>query len=571
MTTFRDLGLSSELIASVEQLGFENPTPIQEKAIPYLLSEQADLIGLASTGTGKTAAFGLPLLQLVNPNDRRTQGLILAPTRELCLQITNDLQQYAKQLPSIKITAVYGGANIRSQMSSLKAGTQIIVATPGRLMDLMERGSAKIQELDYVVLDEADEMLNMGFQEDIESIMSSVRKGYKTWLFSATMPAEVRRIANKFMTEPYELTVGTKNETNKNITHLYMIAQTRHRFDILKRIIDMNPDIYGLIFTRTKMDAQDLSDRLVREGYRADALHGDLSQNQRDRVMARYREKSVQLLVATDVAARGIDVDTLTHVINFGLPDELEVYTHRSGRTARAGKSGECISLILQKDKGKIKQLEKKTKAQFQLMDIPEPKDICANQLKNLVERVKKEEPNLKEMESFLPQLEDEFQDYSKEELLHKFLSLEFGRFLSHYANAKELTQDEDKNRNDYTFQRFFVSLGELDGLDKRGMFDFINSLGLGRIQIGRIEIKRSFSFLEVEEGREQEFMDAVNAFNFEGRQLKAEITDKPMSPSKKGKGRNDKFRGGGRSRDFGGKKDFGKKKDFKRKRAYRN
>lgn len=533
MNPFSQLGIMPELVAAVEALGFENPTPIQEKAIPALLSSNRDFIGLASTGTGKTASFGLPMLQKIDAGDKRTQGLILAPTRELCNQIAKDLASYAINMPSIAVVAVYGGASIDNQIRDLRKGAQIIVATPGRLIDLLDRGAAKIHGVDIVVLDEADEMLNMGFKEDIDTILENVvNNDRRTWLFSATMPAEVRAISKKFMEDPFELTMGNKNASNANITHYYYVARAKDRYEVLKRVVDVNPEIFGIIFTRTKVEAQEIAEKLIKDGYDADSLHGDLSQAQRDKVMARFREKSLQILVATDVAARGIDVDNVTHVINYGMPDELEVYTHRTGRTARAGKTGIAISIIHTKETGKIKQLEKFTKASLIKLEVPSGKDICEKQLYKLVEKVHKVEVNEEEIQSYLPHIYQELESLSKEEVIKRFISLEFNRFLSYYENSGDLNIRGDERperaergeRGDkIPMERLFVSLGELDGMDKPRMLKFINSLRLGRIEIGRIDIKRSYSFIQVEAGMVDEFMETVNNWVYDGRDLKAE------------------------------------------------
>lgn len=592
MTTFQDLGLSHELVAAVEKLGYVHPTPIQQQAIPFLLTGERDLMGLASTGTGKTAAFGLPLLQSIDVTDRRTQGLIIAPTRELCLQIANDLKDYSSGMPSLDVVAVYGGANITTQMRELKRGAQVIVATPGRLMDLINRGAAKIHEVDYIVLDEADEMLNMGFQEDIDTILSSVQEERRIWLFSATMPAEVRRIASNYMYQPQEITVGTKNATNANINHEVYIVRARDRYAALKRIIDFYPEVFGIVFTRTKVEAQDIAEKLMRDGYNADALHGDLSQVQRDKVMARFRDRSIQILVATDVAARGIDVDNITHVINFGIPEELEVYTHRSGRTARAGKSGSSISIIHTKDLGKVRQLEKMTKAVFTKKDVPTGEEVCENQLFALVKKVHHVEVNQSAIEKYLPSIYDELKDLDKEEVIKRFVSLEFNRFLSYYQDSGDLNLREgerdrssDRDRGG-KFERYFISLGELDDLDKQGMLRFINGLKLGRIEIGRIEIKRSFSFVEIESSMAEEFLERVNGMNYEGRTLKVEPAGpRSFSPDKRRRRDGDGYKGGSRSggkrdggksygggRDKGGKRDGGRRdggKSFKKKKAY--
>ncbi|HCS20313.1 MAG TPA: ATP-dependent RNA helicase [Bacteroidetes bacterium] len=560
MNPFIQLGVSPELVAAVTTLGFENPTPIQEKAIPVLLSTDKDFIGLASTGTGKTAAFGLPLLQQINVEDRRTQGLILAPTRELCNQIAKDLSSYAVNLPAIAVVAVYGGASIDQQVRELRRGAQIIVATPGRLIDLINRGSAKINDVDIVVLDEADEMLNMGFKEDIDFILENVlTEGRRTWLFSATMPAEVRAISKKFMNDPFELTMGNKNATNVNISHEYYLVRAKDRYEALKRVVDLNPDIFGIVFTRTKVEAQEVAEKLIKDGYDADSLHGDLSQAQRDKVMARFRERNLQILVATDVAARGIDVDSVTHVINYGLPDELEIYTHRAGRTGRAGKTGIAISIVHIKEQSRIRQLEKYAKATFVKKDVPSGKEICSRQLFSLVDKVHNVAVNEEEIKTFLPHIFQELNELSKEDIIKRFVSIEFNRFLSYYENSGDLnikegergerTERGERDRSGANMERLFVSLGELDRIDKQGMLKFINSLRLGRIEVGRIEIKRSYSFVQIESSMADEFMEAVNNWVFEGRELKAERAGDRESSGDRG--------------DRGGDRDRPKSKSF--------
>ncbi|MDX5321585.1 MAG: DEAD/DEAH box helicase [Bacteroidota bacterium] len=570
MNPFIQLGVSPELVAAVETLGFENPTPIQENAIPVLLDTNKDFIGLASTGTGKTAAFGLPLLQQIHAENRQTQGLILAPTRELCNQIAKDLQSYAVNLPAISVVPVYGGASIENQIRDLRRGAQIIVATPGRLIDLIERGAAKINDVDIVVLDEADEMLNMGFKDDIDTILENVwNDNRRTWLFSATMPAEVRAISKKFMDNPFELTMGTTNAANTNISHEFYLVRAKDRYEALKRVVDLNPDIFGIVFTRTKIEAQEIAEKLIKDGYDADSLHGDLSQAQRDKVMNRFRERSLQILVATDVAARGIDVDNVTHVINYGLPDELEVYTHRSGRTARAGKKGISISIVHAKENGRIRQLEKFTKATFIKKEVPTGKEICERQLFSLVEKVHKVEVNEEEIAGYLPHIYNELSELTKEDIIKKFVSIEFNRFLSYYENAGDLNfkEGERQERNDRSnMERIFISLGELDRVDKQGMLKFINSLQLGRIEVGRIDIKRSFSFVQIESSMANEFLDAVNNWTYEGRDLRAERAgerDGGGDDFKKKKKRPFKDRGGrNESRPAGkseGSKSYGK------------
>src|SRR6201994_215930 len=444
MNPFIELGIRHDIVNAISELGFENPTPIQEQLIPVLLTGNNDFVGLAQTGTGKTAAFGLPLLELLDFEENHPQALILCPTRELCLQITNDLKNYAKNMRNVNVVAVYGGASISDQLHQIRRGVQIVVATPGRMLDIINRKAINFSKVSYVVLDEADEMLNMGFQEDIDSILSTTPPDKKTWLFSATMPAEVRRIAKKYMNEPFELTMGTKNTGNANIEHEYYIVRARDKYAAFKRIVDFNPDIFGIVFCRTKIETQEIAEALIRDGYNADSLHGDLSQQQRDKVMKRYRERNLQLLIATDVAARGIDVNDVTHVINYSLPDEVENYTHRSGRTARAGKTGVSISIINAKELGKIRQIEKVIGKQFIKAEIPTGFDVVEKQLFALVHKVHNVQVNEVQIEQYLPRIMDEFKELSKEEIIKRFASLEFNRFLDYYKNAPDLNVQAD-------------------------------------------------------------------------------------------------------------------------------
>ncbi len=571
MNPFIELGVSAELVAAVEAMGFVQPTPIQEKSIPVLLSADRDFVGLASTGTGKTAAFGLPLLQSIDLGEKRIQGLVLAPTRELCNQIARDLENFSANIPGLHVVAVYGGASIDTQIRALKRGAHIVVATPGRLIDLLDRGALSIGNVEVVVLDEADEMLNMGFKEDIDTILENVwNDEHRTWLFSATMPAGVKAIAQNFMDNPFELTVGTKNAANTNIAHEYYLVRARDRYETLKRIADLHPDIFGIVFTRTKVEAQEVAEKLIRDGYDADALHGDLSQAQRDKVMTRFREKSLQMLIATDVAARGIDVDNVSHVINYGLPDELEVYTHRSGRTGRAGKSGISISIVHSKEQGRIRQLEKFIKATILKKEIPTGEQICERQLFHLVERVHQVEVNEDQIAAYLPHIFHELNDLSREDIIKRFVSIEFNRFLAYYSGARDLNTQGGEGRGEgredgrRTMERLFVSIGELDGVDKQGLLKLVNSLKLGRIEIGRIEIKRSYSFLQVESSMVEEFLEAVNSTEYSGRQLRAERSgDRPVKEKRSfRKPRGEGSGGGFRKKDgFGdAKKSFSKK-----------
>ncbi len=561
MKLFSELGVGDELIQAITELGFEAPTPIQQQAIPELLKlGSRDLIGLAQTGTGKTAAFGLPLLQTLDFNGSKTQALILAPTRELCMQITNDLVSYSKYMANVRIVAVYGGASIQTQISQIKRGVQIVVATPGRLLDLIERRAIDITKVEYLVLDEADEMLNMGFREDIDSILSNTPDDKKVWLFSATMPREVREIASNYMTDPFELTVGKKNTGAENIEHIYYVVHARDKYRALKRIVDFNPDIFGIVFCRTKIESQEVAENLIKDGYNADALHGDLSQQQRDKVMKRFRDKSLQLMIATDVAARGIDVDDITHVINYDLPDELESYTHRSGRTARAGKSGVSLAIINMKETGKIRHIEKQINKKFIVGRIPDGVEVCEKQLFNLVNKVKAVEVNEKEIEKYLPTIMEELKDIDREELIKRFASIEFNRFLEYYRNAPDINIDSSKRSNSDGADGFrkgstiFLSLGAMDGFDKGAMLKYFCSItGMKGSDVGRIEVKGVYSFIDVEPGNENTIMEAFNGEVYKGRKVRADISGSTGGGGGGGgRSRGKKSYGGGRN-DYGG------------------
>ncbi|HNJ58989.1 MAG TPA: DEAD/DEAH box helicase [Chitinophagaceae bacterium] len=445
MITFSALGLDEKLVKATDALGFEHATPIQEKSIPVLLSGTKDMIGLAQTGTGKTAAFGLPLLQLVQVTEKYPQALIVCPTRELCLQIVNEIEQFKKFISGMHVVAVYGGASIGMQIRELKRGVQIVVATPGRLIDLIERKAINLEQIKYVVLDEADEMLNMGFQEDIEFILQNTPQRESTWLFSATMPGEIKKVTKKYMKNPFEVTVGKVNTANKSIDHQYFITQAQHRYETLKRLIDFNPGMYGIIFTRTKADAQEIAEKLTREGYDIDALHGDLSQPQRDKVMNAFRDKTLQLLIATDVAARGIDVKEITHVINYELPDDTEVYTHRSGRTGRAGSTGVCMSIVHAREIYKLRNIERFIQTKFNKLEIPSGKDVCRKQFYTFMDKLLQTDISHGEYATFLPMLQEKFAEVSKEEVLQRVAALEFDRFLKYYENAEDLNIREQK------------------------------------------------------------------------------------------------------------------------------
>lgn len=535
MNSFELLGIDAQTLQAVKDLGFENPTPIQEQAIPVLITGTQDFVGLAQTGTGKTAAFGLPLAHLVDFNERNTQALILAPTRELCLQITKDIVEYTKYKPGSNIVAVYGGSSIQTQISQIKRGAQIVVATPGRLLDLIERRAINITEIRYVVLDEADEMLNMGFQEDIDSILSNTPKGKQTWLFSATMPNEVRSIAKRFMTDPFELTVGKKNMGAENIEHLYYVVHARDKYAALKRLVDNQPDIFGIVFCRTKIETQEVAEHLIKDGYNADSLHGDLSQQQRDKVMNRYRERSLQLLIATDVAARGIDVEKVTHVINYGLPEDIESYTHRSGRTARAGRSGVAISIINMKEIGKVRAIERQINKKFVQGKIPTGAEVCEKQLFSLIHRIHNVEVNEKEIGKFLPAIYAELTDLSKEELIKRFTSIEFNRFLEYYKHAKDLNVDVSRSssgpggesfKKQYgNADRLFISIGKLDSVEPGQLVRMIASAAdIPGASIGKIDIKGAYSYVEVDKSLSAKVVQALNGQKFQSRTIRIEV-----------------------------------------------
>lgn len=586
--TFEELGLKSEVLKSLKELGFEAPTPIQQEAIPHLLGENSDFVGLAQTGTGKTAAFGLPLVSKVKENVKIPQGLVICPTRELCLQIAKDLQSYSNHL-KISVQSVYGGTDIRKQMTDIKRGVTIIVATPGRLVDLINRKAVNLSEVEYVVLDEADEMLNMGFKEDIDAILSQTPDWKNVWLFSATMPKEVAQISKNYMENPLEVSIGHKNQSNENIEHIYFVVKERDRYAALKRLIDFNPNIYGLVFCRTRRETALVAEKLGKEGYSAEPLHGDLSQAQRDSVMNRFRERAIQILVATDVAARGIDVDDISHVINYNLPDEIENYTHRSGRTARAGKKGESLVLINTGEGYKIRQIEGKIRTTFVKGEIPEPKEICEAQLLKLVSKVIATEVKEDDIAEFLPPVMAEFENLTKEEVVKRFISAEFNRFLDYYERAGDLNakagRDRDAGRDgdrgnrrdrsdrndrgdrgdrreraprkeDANKTRFFVNLGQRDGLNPGGLLRVVcDSTGLQSSNVGKIDILASYSFFEADNDLADKIIKEVNGTEYEGHTVNVEVTTK--KPSGGGNAGRRPSSGGG-SRSFGGPRSGG-------------
>lgn len=533
MKSFDGLGLSGQLVEAIRQLGFESPTPIQEKAIPVLLKGNVDLVGLAQTGTGKTAAFGLPLLELVDENVRSTQALVIAPTRELSVQITNDLENFSKSFKRLNIVTVYGGASIRDQIVKVKRGAQIIIATPGRLMDLLSRKEVDLTSVKYVVLDEADEMLNMGFKEDIDEILTTTPADKNVWLFSATMPREVREIAKNYMRSPEELTMGERNQGNENIDHQYIVVDERDKYLALKRFVDNTPDIFGVVFCRTKVDTQKIAEHLIKDGYNADALHGDLSQQQRDRVMKSFKNKTLQLLVATDVAARGIDVNNITHVVHMNMPDEMEYYTHRSGRTARAGKKGISLAIISKREMGRIQQVERGLKRKFTRVMVPTGDEVCQNKLLALVHKVKQVEVNEEEIDSFLPEVYHELRDLSKEDIIKRFASIEFNRFLEYYRDARDLNKSEKRTfefaeEDRYlTGDRVFINVGKMDGLEKGSLLDLICDFGeVTKTAIGKIDLKGAYSFFEIEKNFTGQVMKNFEGVELRGRKVRLELTE---------------------------------------------
>jgi len=567
MNAFEALGLNEQLVQAITDLGFETPTSIQEKAIPVLLSGTTDFIGLAQTGTGKTAAFGFPLLQLIDPAQRHPQALIVCPTRELCLQITNDLDTYKKHSKGVFSEAVYGGASIMMQIRNLKKGVHIVVATPGRLIDLIERKAIDLQKVKYVVLDEADEMLNMGFRDDIDFVLKNTINRESTWLFSATMPPEVRAISKNYMENPKEVTVGKKNSGNVNIDHQFIVVPAQHRYESLKRLIDFNPGMYGIIFTRTKADAQEVSERLAKAGYDIEALHGDLTQQQRDKVMGRFRAKSLQLLIATDVAARGIDVDGITHVINFELPDDMEVYTHRSGRTGRAGKTGICLSICHSRETYKIKSIERMINAIFHKVDVPSGKDVCRKQFFHFMDKLMQADMSHGDYETFLPDLVEKFANVSKEEVLQRVAALEFDHFLKYYEHAEDLNRSEIRGdrrtenrpegfesgsrkersfgKRDSGYTRLFVNLGTKDGFYKASFLQFIlDESDLKKEVLGKIDMRDMNSWIEIDKADAGKMISAIDGKRYNNRTIRMNEADGGFKRPNDEGGRSDRTEG---------------------------
>ncbi|HEY0047156.1 MAG TPA: DEAD/DEAH box helicase [Flavobacterium sp.] len=566
MNKFEQLGLSESLLKAILDLGFENPTEVQEKAIPLLLEKDTDMVALAQTGTGKTAAFGFPLIQKIDAGNKNTQALILSPTRELCLQITNEIKNYSKYERNINVVAVYGGASITEQARDIKRGAQIIVATPGRMQDMINRGLVNISKIEYCVLDEADEMLNMGFYEDIVNILSTSPDEKSTWLFSATMPQEVARIAKQFMHEPLEITVGTKNSGSATVSHEFYLVNARDRYEALKRIADANPDIFSVVFCRTKRDTQQVAEKLIEDGYNAAALHGDLSQAQRDSVMKSFRGRQIQMLVATDVAARGIDVENITHVINYQLPDEIETYNHRSGRTGRAGKLGTSIVIITKSEIRKISAIERIIKQKFEEKTIPSGIEICEIQLLHLATKIKDTEVD-HEIDSYLPAINNVLEDLSKEELIKKMVSVEFNRFLAYYKKTRDLSAQssgsERRDDRDGASQggnsggavRYFVNIGSRDNFDWMSLKDFLKeTLDLGRDDVYKVDVKEGFSFFNTDPEHSDKVMEILNNIQLEGRRINVEISKNDGGGRRDHNGRSPggSF-GGGRSSGGGG------------------
>lgn len=557
MKTFEELGVSPEIRKAIEEMGYESPMPVQEEVIPYLLGNGNDVVALAQTGTGKTAAFGLPLIQKIDVKQRVPQALILCPTRELCLQIAGDLTDYSKYITDLKILPVYGGSSIESQIRSLKQGVHIIVATPGRLIDLMERKVAHLETIKDVVMDEADEMLNMGFTDSINAILEKVPQDRNTLMFSATMSPDIARIAKTYLHDAKEITIGTKNEGSKNVNHIAYIVHAKDKYAALKRVVDFYPQIYGIIFCRTRKETQEIADKLIQDGYNADSLHGELSQAQRDLVMQKFRQRHLQLLVATDVAARGLDVNDLTHVINYGLPDDTESYAHRSGRTGRAGKTGISIAIVNLREKGRMREIERIINKKFTIGSLPSGKEICEQQLIKVIDDIEKVKVNEEEIESFLPGIYRKLEWLSKEDLVKRVVSMEFNRFLEYYKNAPEIEEPkaggdkrgDSKDRKsrgsdrqktarkaEEGYERLFLNMGKTDGFYANQIIELINrNLKKERIQIGRIDLMQNFSFFEVAEEQAPMVIKALNKASVNGRKVSVEVAGENNGKSDKG------------------------------------
>ncbi len=548
MKTFEELGVCEEIRHAIEELGFTQPMPVQEEVIPYLLGNQNDVIALAQTGTGKTAAFGIPVLQRIDSSRKDTQALILSPTRELCLQITDDLRDFSKYMDGIHIEAVYGGASIEQQIRSLRKGVQIIVATPGRLIDLMKRGVAKLDDVYNVVLDEADEMLNMGFSESIDAILEGVPSERNTLLFSATMSREIERIAKGYLHDYKEIVVGSRNEGAEHVNHIYYMVNAKDKYLALKRLVDFYPRIFAIIFCRTKIETQEVADKLIKDGYNAESLHGDLSQQQRDLTMQKFRQHTVQLLVATDVAARGLDVDDLTHVINYGLPDDIENYTHRSGRTGRAGKKGTSLSIVHSREKHKIRNIEKEIGKAFEEGKIPSAEEICKKQLYKVMDQIVKADVDEEQIAPFMADINRYFEYTDKEDLIKKIVSMEFGKFLAYYADAPEISEvksrkEDGRNKREGRrgekrgngprqaeegYRRLFINLGKKDGFYPGELMQFLNKNVRGHVDVGHIDLLNTQSYFDVPEEDAQRVMKYINGQRYKGREVRCNDADEP-------------------------------------------
>lgn len=590
MKTFEELGVAPEILRAIQEMGYENPMPVQEEVIPFLLGEMNDVIALAQTGTGKTAAYGIPVIQCIDIRKKQPQALILCPTRELCLQIAGDLQDYSKYVNDLKVLPVYGGSSIESQINALKRGVHIIVATPGRLIDLIGRNTVRMDEVGNVILDEADEMLNMGFSDSINEILAEVPTTRNMLLFSATMPAEIAKITKKYMKQPKEIVIGNKNESNENVKHQFYTVQAKDKYLALKRIADYYPSIYGIIFCRTRKETQEIADHLIEDGYSADSLHGELSQAQRDSVMQKFRIRNIQLLVATDVAARGLDVDDLTHIIHYGLPDEAEQYNHRSGRTGRAGKTGTSIAIIHIKEKGKIRQIEKGIGKKFEERNIPEGKAICEKQLIYWVDKLEKVKVEEEQITEFLPSVFRKLEWLDKEDLLKRLISLEFNRLMEYYRNASEIRtpdayssegrredgregRDRAPRRTQAGFTRLFINIGKVDNIFPNSLIEILNHNVRGRVGLGKIDLLQNFSFFEVESSEAEKVISSMNKAEFLGRRISVEIAQEKQGGERE-RGGGSTERGGSIGRRVETQEDYSsvRKNNFaKRKEGDRN
>lgn len=568
MTQFKALGLSDSITSSLSTMGYEKPTPIQEITIPQILGSNQDLKAFAQTGTGKTAAFSLPIIEKIDLSRKHAQALILSPTRELAIQIARNIEEFSQNMQNLKVTAVYGGANIDQQIRSVKRGSQIVVGTPGRTLDLVKRKALSLQNIQWLVLDEADEMLNMGFKEELDKILQSTPDHKQTLLFSATFPKEVEQISRNYLKDPLEVSAGEKNAGATNVEHEFYLVSDRNRYPALKRIADLNPSIYGIVFCRTRRETKDVAEKLIADGYNADALHGDLSQAQRDLVMNKFRKKHLQMLVATDVAARGLDVDDLSHVIHYKLPDQIENYTHRSGRTGRAGKKGISVAVITNREKNKIRPIEGKIKKKFVQKKVPSGQEICEVQLFSLIDKIHDIEVNEKEIKDFLPDIYQKLDGLDREELIKRFVSIEFNQFLSYYENSHDLNGDdrpERKKPGDASFVRFYINQGKMDNLTPARLMGLINECIRKRdVEIGRIEILKSFSFFEIDKSFTKDILEKMNAAIFNDRHVIVEVT----SSQKKTRSRNKRNKWGRKNSKPGSDFSFHGKKGKKNKRS---